>query len=121
MDNFLPAAMLPEELHTLLLPWSSASVDLAYLACGRLDAFYEAGLKPCELAADWLLVEVEEVGENGLNPFPDFSGSARTYIAALHGHPHEGREQSIEMRAQAFEFVIIQQHVPVRIKSFLHG
>lgn len=35
----------------------AASVDLAYVACGRLDAFYEAGLKPWDFAAGWLLVE----------------------------------------------------------------
>ncbi|WP_165065695.1 inositol monophosphatase family protein [Desulfovibrio sp. ZJ200] len=35
----------------------AASIDLAYVACGRLDAFYEAGLKPWDLAAGWLLVE----------------------------------------------------------------
>ncbi|MDR1856468.1 MAG: inositol monophosphatase [Desulfovibrio sp.] len=35
----------------------AASVDLAYVACGRLDAFYEAGLKPWDMAAGCLLVE----------------------------------------------------------------
>jgi myo-inositol-1(or 4)-monophosphatase len=35
----------------------AASVDLAYVACGRLDAFYEDWLKPWDMAAGWLLVE----------------------------------------------------------------
>lgn len=35
----------------------AASVDLACVACGRLDAFYEDWLKPWDLAAGWLLVE----------------------------------------------------------------
>ena len=35
----------------------AAAVDLAYTACGRLDAFYELGLKPWDTAAGWLLVE----------------------------------------------------------------
>ena len=35
----------------------AAAVDLAYVACGRLDAFYELGLKPWDFAAGWLLVE----------------------------------------------------------------
>lgn len=35
----------------------AASVDLAYVACGRLDVFYESGLKPWDMAAGWLLVE----------------------------------------------------------------
>ncbi len=34
-----------------------ASIDLAWLACGRFDAFYENRLKPWDVAAGWLLVE----------------------------------------------------------------
>ena len=60
------ADRLPEVLERLaaVLPVSqglrrmgAASVDLAYVACGRLDVFYEAGLKPWDMAAGWLLVE----------------------------------------------------------------
>lgn len=35
----------------------SASVDLAYVACGRFDAFFETGLKAWDVAAGLLLVE----------------------------------------------------------------
>jgi myo-inositol-1(or 4)-monophosphatase len=35
----------------------AASIDLAYTAAGRFDAFYEIGLKPWDTAAGWLLVE----------------------------------------------------------------
>jgi len=35
----------------------AATLDLAYLACGRLDAFWEIGLKPWDTAAGYLLVE----------------------------------------------------------------
>ena len=35
----------------------SASLDLAYLACGRFDGFWEEGLKPWDIAAGMLLVE----------------------------------------------------------------
>lgn len=35
----------------------AASVDLAYVASGRLDIFYEMWLKPWDMAAGWLLVE----------------------------------------------------------------
>lgn len=34
----------------------SAAIDLAYVACGRLDAFWEFGLNPWDMAAGWLLV-----------------------------------------------------------------
>ncbi|HSY76579.1 MAG TPA: inositol monophosphatase family protein [Bacteroidia bacterium] len=35
----------------------SASVDLAYVACGRFEAFYEYGLKPWDVAAGALIVK----------------------------------------------------------------
>jgi myo-inositol-1(or 4)-monophosphatase len=35
----------------------SAALDLAYVAAGRLDGFWEFGLKPWDTAAGWLLVE----------------------------------------------------------------
>ena len=35
----------------------AAAVDMAYVACGRLDMFYEEGLKPCDFAAGLLLVK----------------------------------------------------------------
>ena len=34
----------------------SAALDLAYLACGRIDGFWEIGLKPWDIAAGALLV-----------------------------------------------------------------
>ena len=47
----------------------AAALDLAYLACGRLDAFWEVGLKPWDTAAGYLLVE--EAGGR----LSDFNGS----------------------------------------------
>ncbi len=41
----------------------SAAIDLAYTACGRLDAFWEFGLNPWDMAAGLLLVE-EAGGRN---------------------------------------------------------
>jgi len=35
----------------------SAALDLAYVACGRLEGFWEFGLKPWDMAAGLLLVE----------------------------------------------------------------
>ena len=34
----------------------SAALDLAFLAAGRVDAYYEIGLHPWDVAAGWLLV-----------------------------------------------------------------
>src|SRR5882672_3024105 len=49
----------------------AAALDLAYVACGRLDAFWEMGLSPWDMAAGALLIQ--EAG--GL--VADFSGEAR--------------------------------------------
>lgn len=35
----------------------AAAIDLAYVACGRLDAFWEFGLNPWDMAAGLLLIE----------------------------------------------------------------
>jgi len=35
----------------------SAAIDLAYVACGRLDGFWEFGLKPWDMAAGILLIQ----------------------------------------------------------------
>ena len=49
----------------------SAAIDLAYVACGRLDGFWEFGLNPWDMAAGRLLVE--EAGGT---------------ITDMHGAPH---------------------------------
>ena len=36
--------------------WGAAALDLAYVACGRLDAFWEIGLAPWDMAAGCLLI-----------------------------------------------------------------
>ncbi|HLY18891.1 MAG TPA: inositol monophosphatase family protein [Bryobacteraceae bacterium] len=50
----------------------SAAVDLAWVACGRLDGFWEFGLKPWDLAAGRLLVT--EAGGR---------------VSDMHGQPHD--------------------------------
>ncbi|HVJ61470.1 MAG TPA: inositol monophosphatase family protein [Tahibacter sp.] len=61
----------------------SAALDLAYVACGRLDGFYETGLKPWDMAAGCLLVR--EAGGR----YCDFAGrdnlpESGNLIAASH-------------------------------------
>ena len=34
----------------------SAALDLAYVACGRADGYFEAGIKPWDIAAGMLMV-----------------------------------------------------------------
>ena len=89
------AARLPEVLERLaaVLPVTqglrrigAASVDLAYLACGRLDAFYEAGLKPWDMAAGWLLVEEAGGRVSNLRNEPLCFGEA---LLASNGRLHD--------------------------------
>ncbi|GAB4280478.1 MAG: inositol monophosphatase family protein [Marinilabiliales bacterium] len=47
----------------------SAATDLAYVACGRFDAFYEYGLNPWDVAAGALIVKQAE------GKVTDFSGN----------------------------------------------
>ena len=49
----------------------SASIDLAYVACGRFEAFYEYGLNPWDVAAGILIVR--EAGGR----VSDFSGDEK--------------------------------------------
>jgi myo-inositol-1(or 4)-monophosphatase len=35
----------------------AAALDLAYVACGRLDAFWELGLSPWDMAAGALMIQ----------------------------------------------------------------
>ena len=49
--------------------FGSAAVDLAYVACGRFDGFFEYGLKPWDVAAGGLIVQ--EAG----GQVSDFSGA----------------------------------------------
>ena len=61
----------------------SAATDIAYVACGRYDGFYEYGLNPWDISAGILLVQ-EAGGE-----ISDFSGQANplymeTFISSNH-------------------------------------
>ena len=65
----------------------SAAADLAYVACGRFDAFFEAGLAPWDVAAGIVLVREGGGRVTGLVPGVDplFSGQLAATNGALHG------------------------------------
>jgi myo-inositol-1(or 4)-monophosphatase len=71
-----------------------ASIDLAYVASGRFDAYWELGLQPWDCAAGSLLVE--EAG----GKVTDFWGANRyiqnSYIIASNGHVHESTMKIIQ-------------------------
>ncbi|WP_058835029.1 inositol monophosphatase family protein [Luteimonas abyssi] len=72
----------------------SAALDLAYTACGRLDAYFEAGVKPWDIAAGVLLVR--EAGGR----VADFKGAG---IAPL-----DGRDNSISRQIVATNVRLIE-------------
>jgi myo-inositol-1(or 4)-monophosphatase len=59
----------------------SAALDLCAVACGRLDAYYESGLQPWDMAAGSLIVR--EAG--GVAKFVDIPGERRAIVAAGEG------------------------------------
>lgn len=65
----------------------AASVDLAWIACGRFDGFFETGLSPWDVAAGILLVE------EGGGRVTDFHGRSNPIFArqllATNGRLHE--------------------------------
>jgi len=65
----------------------SAAIDLAYVACGRLEAFWEFGLKPWDLAAGVLLVDEAGGGHSTMYGKPHRIGS--TTLLADNGLIHE--------------------------------
>ena len=72
----------------------SASLDLAYVACGRLDAFWELGLNDYDMAAGVLLIQ-EAGGLVG-----DFKG----------GHDFMNKRQVVAGNARCFKEVLKRIH-----------
>jgi myo-inositol-1(or 4)-monophosphatase len=65
----------------------SAALDLAYTACGRLEAFWEFGLNPWDMAGGILLVEEAGGKTSGMQGEPlDLHGR---YVLADNGLVHE--------------------------------
>lgn len=64
----------------------AATLDLAYLACGRLDGFWEVGLKPWDSAAGYLLVEEAGGTLSSFtgNPFSPFAPELLASNTLLH-------------------------------------
>ena len=75
----------------------SAAIDLAYVACGRYDAFYELNLKPWDTAAGLLLVQ--EAG----GKVSTFSGKPYTpgnrQILATNGYVHQAMIDILNFRS----------------------
>lgn len=68
--------------------YGAAALDLAYVAWGRLDVFYEAHLHPWDTAAGWLVVEEAGGRVTQLDPDTPYHLTANTLLAT-NGHVHE--------------------------------
>ena len=79
-----------------LLRGGSAAIDLAYVACGRLDAFWELKLKPWDMAAGMLLVR--EAGGKITDRHDKPTGVETASIVASNGLVHA---LLLELLAQA--------------------
>lgn len=64
-----------------------ASIDLAYVACGRFEGFFEIGLSPWDVAAGALLVE--EAGGRVTDMQGHTGNLFNGRICASNGHVHE--------------------------------
>ncbi|MDH4320971.1 MAG: inositol monophosphatase [Desulfobulbaceae bacterium] len=65
----------------------AAAMDMAYVACGRLDGFWEINLKPWDTAAGLLLIEEAggRVSDFRDNPFSPIDNEILVSNALLHG------------------------------------
>jgi len=75
----------------------SAALDLAYVACGRLDAFWEFGLNPWDMAAGMVLVSEAGGRVSDMHGAPVQAGAAR--LLADNGALHD---QILELFAEVF-------------------
>ncbi|MFN8685637.1 MAG: inositol monophosphatase family protein [Acidobacteriota bacterium] len=66
----------------------SAAIDLAYVACGRLDGFWEFGLNPWDMAAGKLMVEEAGGAITDMHGAPHHLITSR-HLLATNAHVHE--------------------------------
>ena len=77
----------------------SAAIDLAYVSCGRLDFFWEFGLKPWDMAAGTLLVQ-EAGGRVSDMRGAVHSVTASDHLLAGNGHLHD---ETLQLFAEIFQ------------------
>jgi myo-inositol-1(or 4)-monophosphatase len=72
----------------------SAAIDLAYVACGRLDGYWERGLSPWDIAAG--VVIVREAGGQVTGYRGELLDVYSGRLLATNGHLHESMQQVLE-------------------------
>lgn len=84
LDNFNRISLISQGVRRL----GSAAMDLCYIACGRVDGFWEVRLRPWDLAAGWLIVTEAGGTVTDLDGNPDIMHPPYSLLAAtpaLHG------------------------------------
>ncbi len=76
----------------------AAAIDLAYVACGRLDGFWEFGLQPWDMAAGCLLVE--EAGGKCSDMVGEPYGVRGPHLLATNGVVHD---EVLQVMGEVFE------------------
>jgi myo-inositol-1(or 4)-monophosphatase len=72
----------------------SAAIDLAYVAVGRFEGFWELGLSPWDMASGSLIIE--EAGGRVTDFWGNDSYLTNGYITATNGHIHQNLLQIIQ-------------------------
>jgi myo-inositol-1(or 4)-monophosphatase len=75
-----------------------ASLDLAYVAAGRFDGFFEFALSPWDIAAG--IVLVREAGGAVSDPDGAMRGLARGDVIASNLHLHDALRQTLDSGAK---------------------
>jgi len=79
----------------------SAALDLCYVACGRLDGYWEVGIKPYDFAAGALVVREAGGIVTDWNEEPDLLAQARPFrLVASNGQIHTAMLEVIRNREQ---------------------
>ena len=89
----------------------AAAIDLAYVACGRVDAFWEFGLNPWDMAAG--IVLLEEAGGKTTDMFGNSAGVRSPHLLTSNGSLHA---EITELFAQIFRgeyrYPMVEMTVP---------
>jgi myo-inositol-1(or 4)-monophosphatase len=78
LDNFNRLSLVSQGVRR----FGSAAMDLCYIACGRLDGYWEVRLKPWDLAAGWLIATEAGATVTDLDGNPDIMHAPYSILAA---------------------------------------
>ena len=84
LDHYARLNLLTQGVRRL----GSAALDLAYVACGRLDGFWELRLSPWDVAAGGLIAQEAGATVTDMHRNANYLGSSESILAANpHVHP----------------------------------